>query len=78
MSGGDDPSVIKLDVSRMRQPEASKLVEAKIWRTREGQRVLIMADRDPSYLLAILAEHGFTYERPREEDGVLVIRAVRK
>ena len=78
MSTGDDPSVIKLDVSRMRHPEASKLVEAKIWRTREGQRVLIMADRDPSYLLAILAEHGFTYERPREEDGVLVIRAVRK
>ena len=78
MSGGDDPSVIKLDVSRMRQPEASKFVEAKIWRTREGQRVMIMADRDPSYLLAILAEHGFTYERPREEDGVLVIRAVRK
>ena len=73
--GGD---VIRLDLSRLRQPEASKLVETRIWRTREGQRIVITSDRDLSFVLAILAKHGFSYERPREEDGVLTIRAVRK
>jgi len=73
--GGD---LIKLDLSRLKQPEASKLVETRIWRTREGQRIIITSDRDLSFVLAILAKHGFSYERPREEDGILTVRAVRK
>lgn len=75
MEGGE---VIQLDLSRLKQPEATKLVETRIWRTREGQRVVITSDRDLSFVLAILAKHGFSYERPREEDGVLTVRAVRK
>lgn len=78
MNEAPNGSVIKLDVSRLRQPEASKLVEGRIWRTREGQRIVITSDGDLSFLLAVLAEHGFTYEKPREEDGVMTLRAVRK
>lgn len=78
MTDADSGEVIKLDLSRLKQPEASKLVETRIWRTREGQRIVITSDRDISFVLAILAKHGFSYERPREEDGVLTVRAVRK
>jgi hypothetical protein len=70
--------LISIDLSRLKQAEASKVVETRIWRTREGQRVVITSDRDVSYVLAILAKHGFSYERPREEDGVMTVRAVRK
>lgn len=78
MGDVDGGEVIQLDLSRLRQPEATKLVETRIWRTREGQRVVITSDRDLSFVLAILAKHGFSYERPREEDGVLTVRAIRK
>jgi uncharacterized protein (DUF2249 family) len=71
-------SLIRIDVTRLKQQEAQKLVVTKIWRTKEGQRVLITGDGDLSFLLSILAEHGFTYEKPREEDGVMTLRAVRK
>jgi hypothetical protein len=75
---GEGGDVISIDLARMRQSDASKLVETRIWRTREGQRLLITSDRDVSFVLAILAKHGFSYERPREEDGVMTVRAVRK
>jgi hypothetical protein len=75
---GDAGDLISIDLSRLKQAEASKVVETRIWRTREGQRVVITSDRDVSYVLAILAKHGFSYERPREEDGVMTVRAVRK
>ena len=78
MGDAESGEVIKLDLSRLKQPEASKLVETRIWRTREGQKIVITSDRDISFVLAILAKHGFSYERPREEDGVLTVRAVRK
>lgn len=74
-SGGD---IIKIDLERMKQAEASKLIETKIWRTREGQRIVITSEGEISFVLAILAKHGFSYERPREEDGLLTVRAVRK
>ena len=74
---GGEP-VIKMDVSRLRPADATKVVAARIWRTREGQKIVITSDRDLSFLLSILAEHGFPYEKPREEDGVLTLRAVRK
>jgi hypothetical protein len=75
---GDAGDLISIDLSRLKQAEASKVVETRIWRTREGQRVVITSDRDVSFVLAILAKHGFSYERPREEDGVMTVRAVRK
>ena len=78
MGEGDAGDLISIDLSRLKQAEASKVVETRIWRTREGQRVVITSDRDVSYVLAILAKHGFSYERPREEDGVMTVRAVRK
>ena len=78
MGENEGNDVIKLDLSRLRQADASKLVETRIWRTREGQRIVITSDRDLSFVLAILAKHGFSYERPREEDGVLTVRAMRK
>jgi hypothetical protein len=78
MADPEGGEVIKLDLSRLKQQEASKLVETRIWRTREGQRIVITSDRDISFVLAILAKHGFSYERPREEDGVLTVRAQRK
>jgi hypothetical protein len=78
MGEAEGGEVIKLDLSRLKQAEASKLVETRIWRTREGQRIVITSDRDLSFVLAILAKHGFSYERPREEDGVLTVRAQRK
>ena len=78
MGEAEGGEVITIDLARLRQPEASKLIETRIWRTREGQRVVITADRDISFVLAILAKHGFSYERPREEDGVMTVRAVRK
>lgn len=78
MAEGDAGDLISIDLSRLKQAEASKVVETRIWRTREGQRVVITSDRDVSYVLAILAKHGFSYERPREEDGVMTVRAVRK
>ncbi len=74
----DDQNAIRLDVSRMRPAEASKMVASRIWRTREGQRLLIRSDREVNFLLPVLAENGFTYERPQEEDGVHTVRAVRK
>ncbi len=78
MAEGAAGDLISIDLSRLKQAEASKVVETRIWRTREGQRVVITSDRDVSYVLAILAKHGFSYERPREEDGVMTVRAVRK
>jgi hypothetical protein len=75
---GEGADAIIIDLTRMRQADATKLVETRIWRTREGQRVTITSDRDVSFVLAILAKHGFSYERPREEDGVMTVRAVRK
>lgn len=62
----------------MRPTEASKMVASRIWRTREGQRVVITSDRELNFLLPVLAENGYTYERPREVDGVHTLRAVRK
>lgn len=78
MSVPSDEPVIRLDIAKMRPADAAKVVEARIWRTREGQRVEITSDRDPSFLIPILAKHGYTYEKPRDEDGVMTIRAVRK
>lgn len=78
MGEGEGGDTITINLERMRQQEASKLIETRIWRTREGQRIVITGDRDISYVLAILAKHGFSYERPREEDGVMTVRAVRK
>ena len=78
MAEGEAGDLISIDLSRLKQAEASKVVETRIWRTREGQRVVITSDRDVSYVLAILAKHGFSYERPLEEDGVMTVRAVRK
>jgi hypothetical protein len=73
-----DQGALRLDITRMRPAEATKMVASRIWRTREGQRLVITSDRELNYLLPVLAEHGFTYERPREEDGVHTVRAVRK
>ena len=73
-----DEGAMRLNVSRMRPTDASKMVASRIWRTREGQRLVITSDRDLSFLLPVLAENGFTYERPREEDGIHRLRAVRK
>ena len=78
MGEAEGSEVMAIDLSRLKQPEASKLIETRIWRTREGQRLVITSDRDISYVLAILAKHGYSYERPREEDGVMTVRAVRK
>lgn len=78
MEGNADEGALRLDVKRMRPAEASKMVASRIWRTREGQRLVITSDREITFLLPVLAENGFTYERPREEDGVHTVRAVRK
>jgi hypothetical protein len=78
MTDNNDKSAIRLDISRMRPAEASKVVATRLWRTREGQRILITSDRELTFLLPVLAENGYTYERPREEDGVHKLRAVRK
>ena len=78
MGEGEGGDTIVIDLAKLRQAEASKLVETRIWRTREGQRLTITSDREISFVLAILAKHGFSYERPREEDGVMTVRAVRK
>ncbi len=78
MTDNTDESAIRLDISRMRPAEASKVVATRLWRTREGQRIVITSDRELTFLLPVLAENGYTYERPREEDGVHKLRAVRK
>lgn len=78
MGPTEGADVMVIDLSRMRQADAAKLLETRIWRSHEGQKLRITSDRDLSFVLAILAKHGYSYERPREEDGVMTVRGMRK